>query len=117
MTVTYTWSVTQLITSSNDLYQDIVQVVNWKVSGTDGTNTEFLTGSTSFAVPENGFVDYSDLEEDQVIAWVKASIGELRVNEVEGAVAAALSQDSYQDKPLPWNQPKAKPVTTSVKKS
>lgn len=108
MTVTYTWLVTRLSTVSTDTYSDVVTGANWEVFGTDGTNTTSLTGSTPFALPEAGFVSYADLTEEQLVSWIKASLGELRINEVEGAIAATLAQLSYQAKPLPWNLPKPK---------
>lgn len=106
MTVTYTWSITDLTTSSTDQYADVVSGATWKLEGSDGINTTSLTGSTSLPIPEIGFVSYSDLTEEQVIGWVTASLGELIINTCKGAIESKLSSLSYQPKSLPWAKPK-----------
>jgi hypothetical protein len=108
MTVTYNWVITHLSTVSSDNYSDVITGATWELFGTDGTNTTSLTGVTPFALPNNSFIDYADLTEEQIISWVEASLSELRLNEVKGVIATTLSQLSYQPKPLPWNLPKPK---------
>ena len=118
MTVTYTWSITQLSATHTEDYSDVVTGANWEVFGTDGTNTTSSIGFTPFALPEKTFVSYSDLTEEQVIGWVKAHLSELRLNEVENNIAAALTQLSYQPQQLPWNAPEPeKAVLKSTDKS
>lgn len=102
MPVTYTWSIKKLTTINSDLYQDVVQVIDWEVSGSDGTNAASSSGSTAVPFPVNGFVNYADLTEEEVIKWVQDSLPELRMNEITGTIAAKLNQLSSQEKPLPW---------------
>ena len=106
MAVTYTWSVIKLTTISDDTYQDIVHLVDWEVTGDDGTSQVSATGSTPLGRPERAFTAYADLTEEDVLTWVRSALGELRINEVEGTIAAALTAKDYQAKPLPWVEPK-----------
>jgi len=115
MAVTYTWVITHLSTVSTDNYTDVVTGATWELFGTDGTNTTSLTGITPLALPEIGFTNYADLTEEQLVGWVKANLGEVRLNEVEGAIASTLNQLSYQAKPLPWNLPKPKKAASKDK--
>ena len=106
MAITYTWSVAQLTTFSDDTYQDIVHIVDWEVTGDDGTSKVSITGSTPLGRPDRTFTAYADLTEEEVLTWVQTALGELRINEVQGAIAATLTTKNYQLKPLPWIEPK-----------
>lgn len=103
MAVTYTWTITGLSTTTVENYTDVVTGATWEVSGTAGTNTASLTGTTPFALPSGEFINYSELTEDQIVGWVKANLSELRLNAIESAIVESLDQLSYQAKPLPWN--------------
>ena len=115
MAVTYTWSITGLSAANVENCSDVVTGATWEVSGTDGTNTASLTGSTPFALPDGVFIDYADLTEEQIVGWVKANLSELRLNAIESAIAGSLDQLSYQAKPLPWNLPKLKKTASKSK--
>lgn len=104
MTVTYTWSIKKLTTIDSDSYQDVVQIADWEVTGSDGSNTATSSGSTALPFPVNGFVDYSKLKEEEVIKWVQDNTPELRMNELTGTINAKLKQITQQDKPLPWTK-------------
>jgi hypothetical protein len=106
MAVTYTWKITDLSTTSVENYPDVVTSACWEASATDDTNTVSLIGITPFALPENTFISYEDLTEEQLIGWVKANLSELRLNEIKGSLISSLHQLGYQAKPLPWNLPK-----------
>jgi hypothetical protein len=107
MAITYTWSVTNLLTWDTDVCQNAVHEAAWKVTADDGTNTSEVTGSTAFADPTGAYIDYADLTETDIIAWIKNTLGPLRVAESENAAASGLSTNSYVDKPLPWEQAKS----------
>jgi len=102
MAATYTWSVTGLSVFTDEDYKDVVHSVDWEVLGSEGTNKKLVSGTTPLGRPELGFTAYDELTEEQVLAWVKASMGELRVAEVETAVKSQLEQDKYKSKELPW---------------
>ena len=110
MTVTYTWSITNLSVYDSDEHKDAVHEATWKVVGDDGTSQAEATGIAVFGVPDNSFIPYEDLTEDDILSWTKASLGEVRVAEAENTVYGQLTVTKYSDKPLPWNQPKAAPV-------
>ena len=106
MTVTYTWSITNLSVSNFDTYQDAVHEATWKVVGDDGTSQAEVTGVVVFGVPVDSFIPYADLTESDILTWTKSSLGEMRVAEAENATYAQLAATKYVDKPLPWDQPK-----------
>jgi hypothetical protein len=47
--------------------------VGWRVTETDGDVTAFTCENTIFDTPGDPFVDYQDLTQDQVLAWVQAT--------------------------------------------
>ena len=104
MAITYTWSVTNLLTWDTDVCQNAVHEAAWKVTAYDGTNTAEVTGSTVFADPAAVYIDYADLTETNIIVWIRSTLGPLRVGEIENAAAGGLATNFYSDKPLPWAQ-------------
>jgi len=107
MAVTYTWSITNLSVYNSDEYTDAVHEATWKATGDDGSSQAEVTGVVVFGIPSNSFIPYEDLTENEVLNWVKAGLGEVRVAEAENAVYGQLAVAKYSDKLLPWNQPKA----------
>ena len=104
MAITYTWSVTNLLTWDTDVCKDAVHKASWKVTADDGTNTSEVTGITAFEDPTGSCIAYKDLTETDIILWIQSTIGPLRVAEAENAAAAGLAISSYIDTPLPWKK-------------
>ena len=115
MAITYTWSVTNLLTWDTDVCQNAVHEAAWKVTADDGTNTSEVTGSTAFANPAGAYIDYADLTETDIVTWIKSTLGPLRVMEIENAASANLATSAYSAKPLPWLKLKTTKSTTSKK--
>ena len=115
MTVTYTWSISNLSVYDSGEYQDAVHEATWKVTGDDGTSQAEVTGIVVFGVPETSFTPYEDLKEIEIVNWTKATLGEARVSEAESAVYGQLAVAKYVDKPLPWEQ--QEPVATTEPES
>ena len=103
---TYTWSVTNMqVYPQSESETNVVCAAAWNVSGTDGTYSGSLNGSTAFKLdPEAPFTPYNELTQSQVLDWVFASIGEegkaTAEADVDAQIAYAASQ--VQDAPLPW---------------
>lgn len=83
MEFTYEWEVTglkvrdQVNVEGNPLTSAVIQTY-WKLTGTDqyGNKAEF-SGATPFSaknVPQELFVPFEELEEEDVIGWIKAVV-------------------------------------------
>ena len=107
MTVEKVWTITQLQTyPQSEGEADVVCAAAWNVSGTDGTYSGSLNGSTAFKLnPDEPFVPFDQLTESQVLEWVFASLGEEGKATAEADVDAQIeyAASKVQDAPLPWN--------------
>jgi hypothetical protein len=107
MANTYTWITNYL--SSYPTYQsqtDVVFNIQYKVVGTDGTNTFTLVRSQAVTyIPNETFIPYNELTDAICIGWVQTALGPGGVSSVESQVNAMLIQASLpqpQNMPLPW---------------
>ena len=106
MTVAKTWSITNLsVYPQSEGEADVVCAAAWNVSGTDGTYSGNLNGSTAFKLdPAAPFIPYDQLTQNQVLAWVWASLGEEGKASAEADVDAQIeyAASQIQNPPLPW---------------
>ena len=106
MANTYTWVVNSMVSyPESEGYTNVVTTVNWTCNGTDGTYLSGYSAATGVKLDPNApYVPYADLTEDQVIGWVKNTIGENQVIAVQNAVAAQIANDYYKPTvlPNPW---------------
>lgn len=80
-----TFKISQMDRDTSD---NFVTTVHWTASQTDG-DFSASTYSTASFTKEDGMnlIPYEDLTEDQVIEWVKGSLGEEGVAAVDTALA------------------------------
>ena len=75
MGLTYNWELVGLKRQNSENFENIVVGTNWKLTGTDTDgNFGVFNGATPFKPQDlngDGFVDYQDLTENLVLAWVK----------------------------------------------
>jgi len=88
-------------------FENIVSVVNWHCKGSDGTYIGEFARSTSIEFDSNTqYITYSDLTEDQVIAWVKKTLGEDGVASIytiiDNQITAAAKVPTIL--PNPWGE-------------
>jgi hypothetical protein len=114
MAIDYVWSVKNIRLADTDSYKDIAQVVEWEVTGLEGTCEVKLAGSTPLAFPSGEFTPYEDLTEDLVLSWVNANLSEAYKNEIEGYISSSLKTLVAEAKPLPWLKPKKAAKKTKV---
>lgn len=83
---------------------DVVYLVDWLASDTDGVNEARRGGKTEVPMSDN-FTPYADLTEQQVLGWVWAAMGD----EAKAALEANLNmqivymqQPPVVSLPLPW---------------
>ena len=77
MAITFTWSIPTdgLVTKTENGNADTVVIVRYKITADDGTNTAELVQSMPLPLnTETAFIPFETLSEDQVLAWVKASL-------------------------------------------
>jgi hypothetical protein len=104
---TKNWSITQLsVYPQSEGEADVVCAAAWNVSGTDGTYSGSLNGSTAFKLdPEAPFIPYDQLTQEQVLEWVWGSLGEEGKASAEADVDAqiAYAAEQVSTPPLPWS--------------
>jgi len=105
------WSINTLeVEPQRGQLADVVVVAHWRCGVVDGAHAAEVYGSVALDAPVAGsFCSFANLEESQVIEWVKAKVG---ADATEAAVAAQLAERKSPKviKPeLPWNTSKAKP--------
>jgi len=105
--ISNTWAVTRMDAKPElDGKTDVVFTVHWVLTGTDGTYTGSVYGSTNVAVdPDAPFTPYAGLTQDQVIGWVKSAMGDEQAAFYGGSVAkqiADLINPPVVTPPLPW---------------
>lgn len=105
---TITWNVSSLertLPDGPNFPNSIVTAANWEVIVEDQGETARGYGSICLPEPEpEKFVPYSSLKKEEVIEWVKAGLGEERVNGLEQAlkseIQGRLTPQSAQG--VPW---------------
>lgn len=95
MAVTYTWNIVQLETyPSLDGKVDALCTVHWRLAGQEGDVLVELAGATGLNQTSTleDFIPYEDLTKETVIQWVKDTLGESSVKEIEDAVAGEIQR-------------------------
>ena len=92
--ITNTWGIVQLDAyPEKDGLTDVVFTVHWTLSGTDGTYTGGAYGSVGVTLDEGGgYTPYAELTQEQVVDWVKDSLGAEQVASLEASVASQIEQ-------------------------
>ena len=101
MTTDYTWAIANLERETADGY---VFTAHYTVNANDGTYTSGAYGSIGFQRPDD-LIPFSELTEEQVIAWVKEALGgDDKVAEIEAALQAQLDEQHAPTKAagVPW---------------
>jgi len=85
MSNTYNWIIESLdCIPSIDNQSNVVNVVHWRVNGTDGTHNATIYGSQELSYnPSNPFIEYASLTMPTIIGWIQSSMGSDRINEIQ----------------------------------
>lgn len=108
MSTTITWKIEQLnCYPTKEEQTDVVFTVHWRVNGTDGTYdaTNYGTIAVTYAA-DASFTPYANLTQDQVIGWVKDSMGTDMVADIEAGIGvriANLANPPVISPALPWS--------------
>ena len=84
-----TWNISTLERNTDNG----VVVAHWRASDVDGDHSGSSYGTCGFTpdAEADGYVDYDSLVEEDVIGWVKDSMGEEAVTGVEDSIAAQIA--------------------------
>lgn len=106
MAINYTWSVLSAeVNPEREGKQNVVSVVHWEVSGEDAGVSASLRGAHALTFkPDEAFAPYESLTEDQIIAWVKDTMGEEAIANAEADVAQQIANkvNAPKEMALPW---------------
>jgi hypothetical protein len=84
---------------------NVVSCIHWRVNGSDGTNNVTTYGSEALTYqPNENYISYESLTEEQVIAWLKESMGD-KFSDIENIINKLLNE--FVNPPivtleLPW---------------
>ena len=105
MAITYTYTITKLWASPEEVngFSDVVLNIFFDITATDSSTgtTGVFSGVANIEPPEEGainFVSYSSLTEQQIIQWLKTSLGLSQLEPMEAQAAQSIKQPSA----LPW---------------
>ena len=109
----YTWTVNKLLILDEVKEKDFVVTAICKVVCTeevDGKEYSAKKLASSIFQPEEkeGFIPYSDLTEEQVVGWIKSSLGTEGVESIEKSLASQIDTKINPPvvpvvKSLPWS--------------
>jgi hypothetical protein len=108
MAITYTWNVVQMDAyPEKDGLTDVVFTAHWTLNGDDGEgHSGSAYGSAGITLNADGdYTPYADLTQEQVVGWVKNSLGEEQVTSLETSIANQIEQQinpTVVTPPLPW---------------
>jgi hypothetical protein len=108
MSVSYQWIIKKLsCLPFLDGRQNVVCAISWELHGTNERNaSSFVYGNQDIAYEQNAsFVDFGSLTQQQVEAWLVASIGDIHVSAYQKIVAEkieSLENPKIVTPALPW---------------
>lgn len=109
MTVTYTWEVTGIKTTTVNDMQNVVIQTYWKKIGTDENgNQGVFSGATPFSVNNipvgTSFIPFSDLTEEYVLSWIQSLVTDKYALHVDEQIMKQIDnkKNLVIDTNLPW---------------
>jgi hypothetical protein len=98
MATTYNWNVVQMDRLTSDGF---VVTVHYTVNAVDGDYTASTYGTVGYTQEDKSYTPFASLTKEQVIGWVKDSLGQ---ETVEAALAAQIDALKHPviETGLPW---------------
>jgi hypothetical protein len=98
MATTYQWNVVQMDRLTSDGF---VVTVHYTVNAVDGEFTASTYGTVGYTQEDKSYTPFASLTKEQVIGWVKDSLGQ---DAVEESLAAQIDakKNPVQESGLPW---------------
>lgn len=103
----YTWVVTNMdCYSSKEGNSNVVFNVKWSITADDGSNKATYCGGQDIEYnPDDTFIQYENLTEEQVLDWVKNILGSEEINRITASLNAhllTLANPPVVTLALPW---------------
>jgi L-aminopeptidase/D-esterase-like protein len=94
----FTWNVVQMDRLASDGF---VVTVHYTVNAVDGDYTASTYGTVSYAQENKAYTPFANLTKEQVIGWIKDSLGQ---ESVETALIAQIEalKNPVKESGLPW---------------
>lgn len=105
MAITYKWNVNTMdVAPSADGLNDVVKVIHWRLSATDGQYNADSYSTVSLETPDSeNFTAFDALTEEQVIAWVESKVDVESIKAGLQNQLEALANPPVVVKSGPWN--------------
>lgn len=115
MSITYTWKVTGVKTTTVGTLSGAVVQTYWKKIGTDENgNTGEFTGATPFKVSpdQQSFIQFDQLTEEVVLSWIQPMVVGDYEQHVNAQIAKQIAEKvtPVADADLPWAPPPSAPT-------
>jgi hypothetical protein len=94
----FNWQVVQMDRLTSDGF---VVTVHYTVNAVDGDFTASTYGTVGYTQEDKSYIPFANLTKEQVIGWVKDSLGQSTVEEALSAQIDAL-KNPVQESGLPW---------------
>jgi hypothetical protein len=94
----YNWNIVNLDRKTADGF---VITAHYTVSATDGEFTASTYGTVGYTQEDKSYTPFASLTKEQVIGWVKESLGQATVEEALAAQIEA-EKNPVQESGLPW---------------
>lgn len=106
--IIYDWTPERLDAyPQKDGFNDVVFVVFWRVTASDGKHNATVAGSQMIELdPDGEFTPYDKLTKDQVLSWVKSSMGQGKIVEIESYLDKQIANQiipPVSTPALPWS--------------
>lgn len=93
--INYTWTVDKLFTKKVQDKENYVVIVNYTVKGEDGNNSFEVKQIVNFNTENvDSFIDFNNLTNDIVVGWIKQSLGEGKISNIENLIKTRIERDS-----------------------
>jgi hypothetical protein len=94
-----TWSISQMQRKEDDGF---VIHVWYRVDDVDGDYSSVATGECDYTQSGDTFVPYDQLTQEQVIGWVKESLGADTVTSLEAGLDVQIAAQKQVALGMPW---------------
>jgi len=101
-----TWNATLGVEKTVGSLSDVVTIIHWTASDSDGDHSGSSYGAVGLAEADSGsFTAYADITKDNAIAWAKAALGADQVTAIETSIAAQITESKTPTRftGTPWS--------------
>lgn len=105
--ITYEWVAERLDAHpQQDGFSNVVSVVYWRCNAVDGDYVATATGQQNIDLePEGPFTPYNQLDQAQVLGWVKTALNPKGVADIQNSLAQQIATQKTPpvvSPALPW---------------